>query len=170
MFDRWSEKAQQLSVICDVSVSRLIEDVCTADERERGLDIADYMVRYSPAEFAAPQPAAEPPQCSREANAVQGLPDAAPCAHRGDTLPSHRGIIRKKWDDDIAKLEAFFDTATLPASPIILNAWTCIVDVKKCVEVSLAMAKANNGNDTFLPSLTRLKTLYERLNPNTSKL
>jgi hypothetical protein len=29
-------------------------------------------------------------------------------------------------------------------------------------EVNLATAKANNGNDTFLPSLTRLKILHEQ--------
>jgi hypothetical protein len=169
MFDKWSKKAQELSTICEVDVSPLLENRCTADERERGVDLADFLVLSPLAEFDVPQPVAVPPQCSEEASVVQGLPDAVPCAPRCAALPLRSEITPQKWDSELAELEAFFATAELPASPIKINAWTRIVDVAKCVEADLATAKANNGNDTFLPSLTRLKTLRELLNSNTTK-
>jgi len=51
-FDKWSEKAKELSFICAVSVSSLIEEKATDEERKAGFDIADYLIRFSPSEFA----------------------------------------------------------------------------------------------------------------------
>jgi hypothetical protein len=50
-FEEWGKKAVELSAICTVSVSSLIEERATEKEREAGLDLADYLVRYSPSEF-----------------------------------------------------------------------------------------------------------------------
>ena len=51
-YDEWTEKAKMLSAICNVSVSSLIEEKATDEERESGFDLADYLVRFSPSEFA----------------------------------------------------------------------------------------------------------------------
>ena len=50
-FDKWSEKAKELSKICSMSVSSLIEKNATEHEKQSGYDIADYLVRFSPDEF-----------------------------------------------------------------------------------------------------------------------
>jgi hypothetical protein len=42
MFDKWSEKADCLQTVCDVSVSSLIEEHATEEERKKGYDLADY--------------------------------------------------------------------------------------------------------------------------------
>jgi len=50
-YDKWSEKAKEMSRICTVSVSSLIENNATEQERQAGSDIADYLVRFSPSDF-----------------------------------------------------------------------------------------------------------------------
>jgi len=50
-FRKWSEKARELSKICAVSVSSLIENNAAEHERQSGYDIADYLVRFSLSEF-----------------------------------------------------------------------------------------------------------------------
>ena len=50
-YDKWSAKARWLSRICIASVSSLIEQQATEQEREAGFDIADYLVRFTPQQF-----------------------------------------------------------------------------------------------------------------------
>jgi hypothetical protein len=51
-YNEWDEKAKALSSICTVSVSSLIEREASEAERKAGFDLADYLVRFSPSEFA----------------------------------------------------------------------------------------------------------------------
>jgi hypothetical protein len=52
-FDKWKEKAKELRKICSrVEVSDLLEKAATETERQAGFDLADYLVRFSPSEFA----------------------------------------------------------------------------------------------------------------------
>jgi len=50
-YDKWTEKAKELSKICNVTVSDLIEKKATAEEREKGYDLADYLIRFHPSDF-----------------------------------------------------------------------------------------------------------------------
>ena len=43
MFDKWSEKAKELSTICNVTISDLVEKNATDQERKAGYDLADYL-------------------------------------------------------------------------------------------------------------------------------
>ena len=52
MFNKWSEKAKELSKICNVRVSDLIETKATDTERQAGYDIADYLIRFPLSDFA----------------------------------------------------------------------------------------------------------------------
>jgi len=51
MFSKWSEKAKELSKICSVSVSSLIENNANSEERQAGYDIADYLITFPLSEF-----------------------------------------------------------------------------------------------------------------------
>ena len=51
MFENWSQKAKELEKYCKVTVSDLLETNATQEERSEGLDIADYLLRFSPADF-----------------------------------------------------------------------------------------------------------------------
>jgi hypothetical protein len=71
MFDKWSDKAKALRSNCTVSVSSLIEENTAYDERKAGFDLADYLVRFSPAEFTGQKrqeetPAIHEPQQNRQ--------------------------------------------------------------------------------------------------------
>lgn len=50
-YEKWSAKAKALSRICTASVSSLIEQQATEQERKAGFDIADYLVRFTPQQF-----------------------------------------------------------------------------------------------------------------------
>ena len=65
--------------------------------------------------------------------------------------------VKDAWDKDIADLEAFFASITLPARPVKMDVCTTIVDVSLFVTAHLQVVKANKGNKTFLPYLDRLK-------------
>ena len=46
-FDKWTEKANEISLIAkSITVSPILEGIATDAEREKGLDIADYFLRY----------------------------------------------------------------------------------------------------------------------------
>lgn len=44
-YDKWSEKAAELSPIASFTVSSLLERKATPEEKEQGLDLADYLVK-----------------------------------------------------------------------------------------------------------------------------
>jgi len=50
-FEKWSEKAKALSDIASFRVSDLLERKATEAEREQGLDLADYLTRFSLEQF-----------------------------------------------------------------------------------------------------------------------
>ena len=52
-YNEWSGKAKALSTFCSISVSSLIEEKASDEERKAGFDLADYLVRFSPAETEA---------------------------------------------------------------------------------------------------------------------
>jgi hypothetical protein len=56
MFDKWNKKAEALRIICkSVSVSSLIEDNASEDERKAGFDLADYLVKFPLSDFTKPE-------------------------------------------------------------------------------------------------------------------
>lgn len=50
-FDLWTRRAAELSPMLDIRVSNLLERKATPCERNAKLDIADYLLRFDPAEF-----------------------------------------------------------------------------------------------------------------------
>ena len=54
-FDKWSDKAKQLSNLIKPNVSDLLELKATETERQQGYDLADYLIRFDYREFAAPE-------------------------------------------------------------------------------------------------------------------
>ena len=72
------------------------------------------------------------------------------------------GNIRKSqnnWDEQILKLETFFNSVELPSDEIRLSQCEVISDVQKFISSHLGYAKRYNGNMTFEPYLMRLEKL-----------
>ncbi len=61
-FDTWSDKAKELSHVARFNVSGLLEHKATVMERQQGLDLADYLIKFDYREFIlpTPSPAIEP--------------------------------------------------------------------------------------------------------------
>lgn len=55
-FDKWNAKAQELSHIATFNISDLLERKATQEEREKGLDLADYLIRFNYKEFISSAP------------------------------------------------------------------------------------------------------------------
>ena len=75
-----------------------------------------------------------------------------------------RVLVIKKWN--IAELEDFFKTATLPRNPVKLNGCEVITNVAKFLNTHISIVKAHNGNSAYQPYYERLVTLKELISMN----
>ena len=45
-YDKWNAKANELSTLCNIMVSDLLERQATETDKQQGLDLADYLVAH----------------------------------------------------------------------------------------------------------------------------
>jgi len=138
-FEKWSNKANELSHLAIFTVSDLLELKATEAEKKQGFDLADYLIKYDYKAFALPKP--EPPP------AVQPLVEVKPFEQP------------ENWEQDITELENYFSGIALPTQPIKLNRFSTITNCSLFIESHFSTVKANNGKQTFLPYLNRLQEL-----------
>jgi hypothetical protein len=138
-FEKWSNKANELSHLAIFTVSDLLELKATEAEKKQGFDLADYLIKYDYKAFALPKP--EPPP------AVQPLVEVKPFEQL------------ENWEQDITELENYFSGIALPTKPIKLNRFSTITNCSLFIESHFSIVKANNGKQTFLPYLNRLQEL-----------
>jgi hypothetical protein len=168
-FGKWSAKAKQLSAIAKFTVSDLLERKATEEEKKKGLDLADYLIRYDHKDFALtepapeqePEPAIAPPSYSFTPK-TYGPYDISLLIEFKNK--NHAEEVRSKpWDQEIKELESCFNRLSVPESPIRLNSYSLIEDPAKFIHSHLDIIKANNGNSTYLPYLKRLQELMQLL-------
>ena len=70
----------------------------------------------------------------------------------------------ENWNSIIDDLEAFFNSISLPTTPITINPCTTINDMNFFIETNLSIVKSQNGKRTYLPYLNRLQELKQCLN------
>ncbi|HYG17164.1 MAG TPA: DUF6371 domain-containing protein [Bacteroidia bacterium] len=145
---KWQTKAKAISPRW--VVSDYLETHASEDEKEQGLDIADYLLRFSYLDFVKPEtvvmnPTPEKPENSFEPGAVQ-----AP-------------VNQQSWDNQISDLETFFATAVIPTHPVKLSPGETISNPVQFIQSHIEVVKANNGNPTFIPFLDRLYLLKTQL-------
>jgi len=144
-FERWNKKAKELSTLATYTVSNLLERKASVDERNQGLDIADYLVKFDPREFIPVE---------TELSELQ--------PHQYNQRFSRS--TRPNWDKEITELEKYYAGVILPSQEVKLNEWTTILDTHKFVNSHFATVKENNGNPVFLPYMERLNELIRVLN------
>ena len=158
-FEKWSNKATELSHLATFAVSDLLERKASEAERKQGLDLADYLIKIDYKEFAIPE--AEPLKVEQH--------PAIKIVESDFVFPTEDYTIttkREVWELEIAELENYFTAITLPTQPLKLNHCSTITDVPKFIESHFATVKSNNGNRTFLPHLNRLQELQKQLSIN----
>ena len=150
-FEKWTEKARELSHLATFTVSDLLELKASEAEREQGLDLADYLVRFNYKDFAQPEPEAIEPapgfQSLVEVQTVKPIEQAKP----------------KSWEQDITELEIYYSSIELPTQPVKLNRCSTITDCSLFLDSHFATVKAHNGKEIFSPYLYRLQELKEVL-------
>jgi len=153
-FDKWSDKARELSHLATFTISDLLERKASEAERKKGFDLADYLIQFDYKAFAVPEP--EPPQ-----PAVQPL---AKVEVFEQPEPVYYLSKPQSWEQDITELENYFTGITLPTQPIRLNQCSTVTNVQLFIDSHFATAKAHTGKETFLPYLNRLQELKQRNN------
>jgi hypothetical protein len=162
-FDKWSNKAKELSHLAIFTVSDLLERKATEAEKKQGFDLADYLIKFNYKAFALPEPeATEPPP------AVQPLVEVKPFEQPEPVYYFSKPEQPKpeSWEQDITELENYFTGITLPTQPVKLNGCSTITNCSLFIESHFATVKANNGKRTFLPYLNRLQELKQVLTTN----
>jgi len=181
-FDKWSSKAKELSHLATFTVSDLLERKATEAEREKGFDLADYLIKYDYKEFEYCENLLKPviPTLTKlsienltKANIkdlpnIQTLAEAKPIEQPEPVYNFSKPEQAKpeSWEQDITELENYFAEITLPTQPVKLNKCSTINNCSLFIESHFATVKANNGKRTFLPYLNRLQELKQVLTTN----
>lgn len=146
-FEKWSNKAKELSKFCSVQVSDLLERKATPDERKKGFDLADYLIQFDYRIFQLSETKEQDLQPTAEVITTEQIEPVYNFSHSDN------------WVQDIAELEKYFSEITLPDMPVQLNQCSMITNAHSFIENHFATVKANSGNRTFLPYLSRLHEL-----------
>ncbi|MEN5306315.1 DUF6371 domain-containing protein [Chryseobacterium cucumeris] len=195
-FSEWETKARKIerkSPGNSFIFSDLLEKLASEKDKFKGYDLADYLIqkdwrlfRKQPLESnSQPNSVSEyqnkPEKIitilknqNDETQAIQTDEASNPTVKAEVLIESHKKPDEKNnrkrletWDKEIQALENFFTEAETPDHPIQFNTYSNISDVRKFIKSHLSVIKANNGNPTFLPYLSRLQQLRDRLgSPN----
>ena len=151
-FDKWSQKAKELSNLANFKVSTLLESKAASLEKHQGLDLADYLLRFDYRGFHSEDPAS--------ISVNKPIRQTSPAKLDG-AAQSLRSAIAKSasWDSVINELAAFFNSIILPDRPIKLDQFSTINNVHDFVQNHFETIKVNNGKKNFLPYLERLQNL-----------
>lgn len=152
-FEKWTEKAKELSHITTFTVSDLLERKATELEKKQGLDLADYLIRFSWKSFFESAPIIE------GMNSCSLFSTKTTIIQRRDkefrNLKEENSIVKI-----IEELENFFKTKTLSyQQPIRINQYMMVTDIQLFIDSHLAAIKTHKDSRTFLPYLNRLQNL-----------
>jgi hypothetical protein len=162
-FDKWNNKAKELSHLAIFTVSDLLERKATEAERKQGFDLADYLIKFNYKAFALVEP-----ETTEKPLAVQPLVEVKVFEQSEPVYNFNKPEKQKpeSWEQDITELENYFTGIILPTQPVKLNSCNTITNCSLFIESHFATVKARNGKRTFLPYLNRLQELKQELTTN----
>jgi len=183
-FEKWNNKAKELSHLTIFTVSDLLERKATEAEKKQGFDLADYLIKFDYKEFLPET--IEPETIEPELIEPETLETIEPETVELETIVHEtieplvevKQIVQtnyfsksetpkpENWEQDITELETYFTGITLPTQPVKLNPYSTITNVSLFIESHFATVKFNNGNRTYLPYLNRLHELKQYLTIN----
>jgi hypothetical protein len=162
-FEKWSNKAKELSHIATFIVSDLLERKATEAEKKQGFDLADYLIRFDLKDFALPE---SEPMAGKQTQVEQLEPTLIYSSQRLTNIDIENVMNHppsKKCGFDITELERYFQSLLLPIHEVQLEPGMRITNISNFIDAHLSTLKANNGNANFLPHLIRLKKLQQYL-------
>ena len=154
-FDKWNDKVKELSHLTTFKISKLLEEKASPIEKEKGFDLADYLIKFDFRDFSIKTPK---------------TPEVQPLIRKQEPEIKTwlNGTKKENWQNRINELEYYFNSTTLPNTTIKLNPHTSIFDISKFIESDLLAVKSHNGNRHFLPALERLEGLRRILTLSTN--
>ena len=159
-YDNWSSKAKELSKITTFKVSDVLEQNATESEKEQGLDLADFLIKYDYKDFII--------QNTVDTDEQLSIKSISPEQKHIQPSPIFQFDKKEqkeleKWDKAIIELEDLFLNTELPNYPIAIKQAETIIDISIFIKSHLSTVKANNGKLTFIPYLGRLQELKFKL-------
>ena len=171
----WAEKARQFNEMipgAKFEVSDFLEKDASSEDREKGCDLADFLIRFDWRFFrkdASPPPekSASKKQLdllgSESKNSVKGVE----CAGENKTiyLPN-KGAPPSIWSRSLEEFESYIRGRSMPDGPIKLDQCTTVADPTSFIDGHLSTVKRNMGNETFRPYLDRLISFMKLIQLN----
>jgi hypothetical protein len=160
-FDKWNLKAKELSHIADFTVSTLLENKTSLEEKELGLDLADYLLLYDYKDFILPES-----EKLKKNVPIETIVEQKKFEKNLESTFCINKIARPKqdnWEQDIAELEHYFSSIKLPTKQVRLNQCSFITDADLFIKSHIEILRCNNGNKTHLQYLKRLIDLKQIL-------
>jgi len=178
-FNTWSKKANEIASKLSgtyFKVSDLLEQLAPEQDKHKGNDLADYLIKQDWREYRKAEPKSEPEpvetstrEKSEKSEALkktffsENIQQQDEVFENENWFPEHSQEQSKKWDAEISELETFFENTMITDKPVILNQCTTITNCSSFIESHLQVVRANNGNKTFIPYLERLQQFKEIL-------
>lgn len=163
-FKLWVERAKDFEAKIPNTtfiVSDLLENLGNNSDREEGKDIADYLIQMNWRDFrkkinSKPESI---PHLIMQTSSKQ--PDEEPSQEIHSENSESKGDM---WD--IAEIESFFASRTLPDGPLEINQGARIENIKQFIHSHISVIKRNNGKPSFIPyydRLIKLRTMLVKL-------
>ncbi|NBW21435.1 MAG: hypothetical protein EBR82_77100 [Caulobacteraceae bacterium] len=156
-FEKWSNKAKELSHLATFTVSDLLERKATEDEKKQGFDLADYLIRFNYKAFTLPS--------AKDTEPLKPLIEVIPFKQPKsiDYFSKPEQPKPENWEQDILELENYFSGIALPTQPVKLTRCSTLTNCCLFIESHFAILKANQGKQAYLPYLNRLQELKQVL-------
>lgn len=172
----WKAKALDLAEMIPSSrwtVSKLIEDSAAPDERAKGADLADFLIRLDwrnftsiehceavdteAAAFAELMDYFEARRVEFQAEALGTTP---PMDARGSALPMTDKLASEQGTDaaELRELEVYFQSCTYPNEPLMIDGFS-VTDCEKFARAQISFLRASARQVYRLPYLQRLRRL-----------
>jgi len=164
-FDEWNGKAIEFSKQLPGTrfvVSDLLEKAATEAEREKGLDFADYLIKFDVQQFRTPPQEPPPAKIQPEApKSEKGEKYEAPKKNYFFSSTKPKEPPPELWPVD--ELEKYFNSISLPLEPIQLSQCETITNPQRFIENQISETKAHNGQPYFKSGFDRLVKLKESI-------
>lgn len=166
-FDKWSAKAKEISHSIPglrFEVSDLLEQKAMESDKSKGLDLADFLIRFDYRKFLILEKLLEPVKVVKNVvtpphtNISNTTLDKVNNNKVSNFTPS---LSKETWD--ITELENFFKNTPLPSPSVKLNPWSTIIDISLFIDSHLEVVKTYNGIPNYKPYFNRLLELKKIL-------
>lgn len=168
-FKLWSKRAKEFEVQLPgtrFKVSDFLEHHASELERNKGCDLADYLIQLDWHDFRPSARKGNEQSSNSSDSVITQICEKGTSRKATNTSIQNKKSIEETNNWPIVELEHFFKSATISKGPIRLNGHTTIIDPKKIIDSHLEIVKAQKGKPVYRPYYDRLEQLKSVLTLN----